>query len=68
MFLRTNAPIIPSIVLTGTAEEQEMAEIYYLELHAIVHGRAKAEKLVANVAPLVKFMVYRDACARSPRC
>lgn len=68
MFPRTNVPATPSIVLTGTVEEQEMAEIYYLELHAVVHGRAKAEHLVENVAPLVKFMVYRDACARSPKC
>lgn len=68
MFLRTNAPAAPSIILRGTAEEQEMAEVYYLELHAAVYGRDMAEKMVTEVSPVMKFLVYRGACVRAPRC
>ena len=68
MFLRTNAPIVPTIVLRGTAEDQEMAEIYFLALHVLVHGPVRGLLASQQVAPLHKFLLYRDACARAPSC
>ena len=68
MTLRSNAPIIPSIVLEGTIEDQEMADVYYLEFQTIVCGREMAQKITDLAPPLTKFLIYSGACARAPKC
>ena len=68
MILRTNAPIVPTIVLRGTAEDLAMAETYFLALHVLVYGSVKGALAAQRVAPLHKFLLYRDACARAISC
>lgn len=63
------APALPpSIVLTGSAEDMEMAVVFVRALHIVAFGPEAGEMMFRNFPVLGGFLLYREACRRAPQC